>query len=331
MVGTRTVFLVPAKASSSPISTLVAQIRAAAGGLAAPAAPAAAEAAEHLLEDVLEAGAEGVAAAAARAAAALLEGGMAEAVIGGALLAILQDVVGLVHFLEPALGVLVTLVAVRVIASSPACDRPSSGRPRSPRARRRESRSNPASPWSARSSPTGSVQRNGARGDSPAGPRSDMPNRQLARSAVIQAPRPTDRPRAAACLSRASSCRVDFLEVGIDHLVVAAAGPPPVPAPPGPPRRRCSAACCALYSASPIFMPACDSVSAAAQASARRPPARCGPRPSPSRPRPSPPRRPCRHCSFSVLSLLWISASAWLRASTVSRRFLSASALPRPP
>ena len=49
------------------------------------------------------------------AARALLEGGMAEAVIGGALLAVLQDVVGLVDFLEAVLAVLVAGIAVGVI------------------------------------------------------------------------------------------------------------------------------------------------------------------------------------------------------------------------
>ncbi len=97
---------------------LGAQVGPAAGGAAARAAAPAAEAAEHFLEDVLEGAAEGVAAAAAEAAgtagAALFEGGVAEAVIGGALLGVLQDVVGLVQLLELGLGVLVALVAVGV-------------------------------------------------------------------------------------------------------------------------------------------------------------------------------------------------------------------------
>ena len=49
------------------------------------------------------------------AAAALLERGVAEAVVGGALLVVLQDVVGLVDFLELGLGLLVARVAVGVI------------------------------------------------------------------------------------------------------------------------------------------------------------------------------------------------------------------------
>ena len=53
--------------------------------------------AEDVGKHVLEAGAEGVAAATAPATAALLEGGVAETVIGGALLGILQDIVGLVR------------------------------------------------------------------------------------------------------------------------------------------------------------------------------------------------------------------------------------------
>ena len=51
----------------------------------------------------------------AAAAAAMLEGGMAETVIGGALVAVLQDVVGLVEFLELVLAVLVARIAVRVM------------------------------------------------------------------------------------------------------------------------------------------------------------------------------------------------------------------------
>ena len=66
-VGTRMVFLVPAKASSSlDLDAWCAGRRRGRAPGAAAAAPAAAEAAEHLLEDVLEAAAEGVAAAAAR-------------------------------------------------------------------------------------------------------------------------------------------------------------------------------------------------------------------------------------------------------------------------
>ena len=44
--------------------------------------------------------------------AALLEGGMAEAVIGGALLGVLEDLVGLVDFLEVVLAVLVAGIAI---------------------------------------------------------------------------------------------------------------------------------------------------------------------------------------------------------------------------
>ena len=48
----------------------------------------------------------------AAAHAALLEGGVAEAVIGGALVAVLQDVIGLVDFLEAVLAFLVAGIAV---------------------------------------------------------------------------------------------------------------------------------------------------------------------------------------------------------------------------
>src|ERR1700749_2298867 len=61
---------------------------------------AATELAEQIGEDVGEAGCEIERIAAAASAHALLEGGMAEAVIGRALLIVLQDVIGLVDFLE---------------------------------------------------------------------------------------------------------------------------------------------------------------------------------------------------------------------------------------
>jgi hypothetical protein len=64
----------------------------------APAA-AAAEIAEELVENVGEGG-EAATAAAAAEAAARFEGAVAEAVVGGALLRVLQDLVGLVDLLE---------------------------------------------------------------------------------------------------------------------------------------------------------------------------------------------------------------------------------------
>ena len=94
---------------------VVAQIR------AAPAAgPTIAalthELAEHLIEDVGEAGAEIEASGASTGRSrALLERGVAEPVIGRTLLLVLQDVVGLVDFLELALGLRITRIAVRVI------------------------------------------------------------------------------------------------------------------------------------------------------------------------------------------------------------------------
>ncbi len=83
---------------------VVAKIAAAAR--AALAAPAAAhELAEHLVEDVGKAA--GKAEIARAAAAPLLKGGMSEAIIGGALLIVLQDVIGLADFLEFLFGALV--------------------------------------------------------------------------------------------------------------------------------------------------------------------------------------------------------------------------------
>jgi hypothetical protein len=91
---------------------VVAEIAAAARSALA-AAPSAHELAEHLVEDVGEP--SGKPEIARAAPATLLKGGMTKAVIGGALLIILEDVVGLVNFLEFLFGALVTRVAVRVM------------------------------------------------------------------------------------------------------------------------------------------------------------------------------------------------------------------------
>jgi hypothetical protein len=48
------------------------------------------------------------------AATALLEGGVAETVIGGALVAVLKHVIGLVDFLELVLAFVVARIAIRV-------------------------------------------------------------------------------------------------------------------------------------------------------------------------------------------------------------------------
>src|SRR5215469_8373549 len=49
-----------------------------------------------------------------RARPAMLEGGMTEAIIGGALVAVLEHLIGFVDLLEPVLGVLVAGIAVGV-------------------------------------------------------------------------------------------------------------------------------------------------------------------------------------------------------------------------
>jgi hypothetical protein len=77
--------------------------------------------AEHVLEDVAEHRAEiealGAAERPARPAGshAALEGGRSVAVIGRALVGILQDVVGVIDVLELLLGVLVAVIAIRVM------------------------------------------------------------------------------------------------------------------------------------------------------------------------------------------------------------------------
>src|SRR5262249_18734129 len=91
---------------------VVAQVGAALAAAAAPA-PGAAAHAEQVVEDVGE-GRGDVAEAAGCAGAAVLEGGMAEAVVGGALVGILEDLVGLVDLLEAGLARLVAGIAVGV-------------------------------------------------------------------------------------------------------------------------------------------------------------------------------------------------------------------------
>src|SRR5262249_33509823 len=76
-----------------------------------PAAASTAHA-EQVVEDIREGGGEFGAEAVVTAAHALLEGGMTEPVVGGALVAVLEDVVGLVQLLEPMLPILVARIAV---------------------------------------------------------------------------------------------------------------------------------------------------------------------------------------------------------------------------
>src|SRR5689334_17003783 len=87
---------------------VVAKIRAA----LAAATAALARHAEQVFENVGEGRRKACAKARTAAARALLEGSVAEAVIGGALLAVFQDLVGLVDFLETdfALGIAGILV-----------------------------------------------------------------------------------------------------------------------------------------------------------------------------------------------------------------------------
>jgi hypothetical protein len=78
------------------------------------AGPSAHEVAEDVLEDVRHRRAELGPEAGGAAAGAILEGSMAEAVIGGALLRILQAVIGLGYFLELVFGIVVAGIAVRM-------------------------------------------------------------------------------------------------------------------------------------------------------------------------------------------------------------------------
>src|SRR6185437_1817973 len=79
------------------------------------AAGAAARHAEDAFEDVCECGAEIGAEAVAATHAAMFKSGVTEAVISGTLVAVLEDVVGLVDFLEAVLAVLIARIAVGVM------------------------------------------------------------------------------------------------------------------------------------------------------------------------------------------------------------------------
>ena len=105
--------LLTAKAFLERDFQVVAQIAAAARSALTAAAPTAHELAEHLVEDVGKP--SGKAKITRAAAAALLKGGMAKSVIGGALLIILEDVISFADFLEFLFGALVTRVSIRVM------------------------------------------------------------------------------------------------------------------------------------------------------------------------------------------------------------------------
>src|SRR5450759_2078260 len=94
---------------------VVTQIRAALAALPAAAAPAAAHA-KQIFENVGECmGKIGTKAVRSPAHAALLEGGVTEPVIGGALVAVLEDVIGLVEFFEFVLAFGVARIAIRMM------------------------------------------------------------------------------------------------------------------------------------------------------------------------------------------------------------------------
>jgi len=86
------------------------QVGAALAPRAAAATPAAH--AEQIIEYVGKGGGEIRAEACRGAAHAVLEGGVAETIVGGALVGVFEDFVGLVDFLEPVFRVLVTWIAV---------------------------------------------------------------------------------------------------------------------------------------------------------------------------------------------------------------------------
>src|SRR5690242_7373969 len=92
---------------------VVAQVGAA-SRLSRAAASAAHELSEHLVKDIGEAAAK-TEFEAVRTSTAILEGGMAEAVVSRPLLLVLQDVIGFVDLFEFVLGRRIARIAVRVI------------------------------------------------------------------------------------------------------------------------------------------------------------------------------------------------------------------------
>src|SRR5665213_570842 len=93
---------------------VVAQIRTALAALATPAAAAAAHA-EQVLENIGKGRGEVGAEAVRAAACPLLERGMTEAVIGRALVAVLENVIGLVEFFELVLAFGVARITIRMM------------------------------------------------------------------------------------------------------------------------------------------------------------------------------------------------------------------------
>ena len=110
-VGMRTCAVLPDIGFLQRDFHVVAQVGAA---LASGAAAAAAAHAEQIVENIGEGGGEIGAKTVRRADAAVLERGVAEAVIGRPLVGVLEDLVGLVELLEAMLGVVVTRIAIRM-------------------------------------------------------------------------------------------------------------------------------------------------------------------------------------------------------------------------
>ena len=98
---------------------VVAEVRPACRAAAAPGGAAAPAAAHHVAEQIVEnighRGGKAVAAAAAEPAAAVLEGRMAETIVGRTLLAVRQHLIGFVDFLEADLGFGIAGIAVGMV------------------------------------------------------------------------------------------------------------------------------------------------------------------------------------------------------------------------
>src|SRR5262245_27208414 len=307
---------------------VVAQVGAALAPAAAPA-PAAAHA-EEIVENVGEGRGHVAEAAAGARPGTVLERGVTEAVIGRALVGVLEHFIGFVDFLEAGLGALVAGVAVGM-------------------------------PFHRQLAERGFQLAIGRRAFDledfvvAALRHARVPPRHFFRSVVAESylvthgaskkMHPRGWPRGCGLESTAASRplslrQADFLfflssSTSVNSASTTSsflppgpwppAAPPGPPGPPGPPAAASSCAC--LYIASPSFIEACASALVLAVIASASVPFKASLRSasafSIARRSPSPTLAPCSASAFSVVCT---SASAWFLASTSALRFLSSSA-----
>src|SRR6202162_1030136 len=308
---------------------VVAQVRPA---LASGRAAARSRHAENALENIREGRAEIGAEAGCAAGAAVLEGGMAETIIGGALVAVLEHVIGLVDLLEAVLGLLVAGVAVRVAFHRELAERGLEFRFAGSAPHAKDfvvipfghyrhaslrcgqgglciSCGTPA-PLSGRSALSRERQTNGPARvrTGPLGFRIGLPSR-----------RSPGRRQADFLFFLSSSTSVISASTTSSLVsLLAASGPAPGPAAP---------AWAWAYIASPSFIEACASALVLARIASASSPLTASRRSAIAFSMAEGSACPtCDPCSASAFSVAWIRASPWFLASTRVLRFLSSSA-----